>query len=260
MAKATWPRIAASSSRSPEDDELMGDAGSESSAKRRDLFFPRGLSVFTRVHLWLRGYLDARKGKAYVSQGYVTSHFCTKLIQQADLRINAEWQDCNGVMFRLRPRLEQALCARDDAAARLEGIVHKKAARMRDVAAHPKEDVAISSHMAAKRERRRMTLLEMEFEAEETALRDVLHHEQAAVNAILAEYQDAKDVAVTHERLVRMEYVARLSCYARGASRRIPIELDQVNDDALISLPHEENRDYFEACERRAVQSEQDAS
>lgn len=228
----------------------MDDLGNSSHAKRRELFFPRGLSVLTRMHLWMRGYLDAGRGSVHLSQGQVTSPYCRKLAQQADLRINVEWQDCNGEMFRLRPLLEKAIQDRDEVAHSLEALSEKKASKMQDASIRSEGDAAMSEHMAMKRKRRRQALVEAEFASREAHLRSILSREQAAVSSILAQYQDAEDIATTHERIVRMEYLAKLSCYSRGASRKMAIELAHVNDAALTTVPKKENEALFGACAR----------
>lgn len=222
--------------------------------RRRELFFPRGLGAPTRAHLWLRGYLDALRGRVLISgDGYVTSSFCQRLVQDADLRINAEWQECNGAMFSLRPSLENAIRECDEVMRCIDQLSERKAKRMNDAVIDRRGDDAVSEHLACKRRSRRIAFIENEFAATEGRLRRDLARAQAVISSILAEYQDARDISETHERLVRLDYVARLSCYSRGASRRVIIEAAQINDAALTVQPREENDELFGGSMRAAL-------
>lgn len=72
---------------------------------------------------------------------------------------------------------------------------------------------------------------------------------------VLSQYQDVMDASATHERLVRLDFVARLSCYGRGVFRRMSFDTQIINDRALTTVPREENERFFAAC-LRGVENE----
>ena len=72
---------------SPKDDAAK--IASETRERRYDLFFPRSLGLPARIGLWLRGYLDARRGKVFVARaGHIDSPYIQTLVERADLRID----------------------------------------------------------------------------------------------------------------------------------------------------------------------------
>lgn len=221
----------------------------EAAERRQKLFFPRSLNAATRTALWLRGYTDARAGKITVSAaGCITSPYCKTLVETADLRIHAEWQETNGLMFELRPPLEAALRQRDELLRRLAELPEQKATKVATAQIDYPADAYVSESTAERRRRRRLALIDVEFSEREKQLREELNSARVEVAEILASYQDVLDVAKTHERLVRIDYLARLSCYARGASRRVGLSPDLVNDAAVTTLPSSENEQFFAAC------------
>ncbi|MEC4175038.1 hypothetical protein VJ918_05245 [Adlercreutzia sp. R21] len=223
----------------------------ESRERRYDLFFPRSLSWFTRVRLWLRGYFDAARGKVWVARaGHIDSAFCLSLVEQADLRINAEWQEANGLMFELRPALEEAVRKRGEIIRRIDNLPNLKALKDNAAQSIHEGDELVSSHLAERRRKRRSSLVAWEFAGREVVLREALNEASAQAGIVLSQYQDVMDASMTHERLVRIDFLARLSCYARGVSRRMSVETRFVNDKALTKTPREDNERFFAACIR----------
>ncbi|MCI8425197.1 MAG: hypothetical protein HFJ72_05995 [Adlercreutzia sp.] len=225
------------------------DLKDDASERRQKLFFPRSLNAPTRLGLWLRGFADARAGKVSVSAaGCITSPYCKTLVEVADLRIHAEWQETNGLMFELRPPLEKAIRHRDELLRRLAELPKMKATKIATAQIDYPADAAVSENMAERRRRRRLALIDVEFSEREKQLREELNGARSEVAEILASYQDVLDVSKTHERLVRIDYLARLSCYARGASRRVDLSPQLINDAAVTTLPHDESEQFFAEC------------
>lgn len=236
---------------SPKDDAAK--IASEARERRYDLFFPRSLGLLTRMGLWLRGYFDARRGKVFVARaGHIDSPYIQRLIEQADLRINAEWQEANGLMFELRPVLEEAVRDRNEVIRRIDELPRLKAVKSESVCLDHDGDEYASGHMAEKRRFRRIALVEWEFVAREEALRETLSDVSARTGVVLSQYQDVMDASATHERLVRLDFVARLSCYGRGVFRRMFFDIQAINDRALTTAPREDNERFFAACLRGA--------
>ena len=230
----------------------------EITERRQGLFFPKSLNALTRTKLWLHGYFDARRRKVVLGEsGSITSPFCRKLVETADLRINAEWQESNGIMFELRPPLEIAVRWSNEIERRITQLPELKALKIAAAKVSYEGDERVSTHLADKRRGRRVALVESEFAAREARLREELNDALKEVSRILANYQDIKDVSETHERLVRLDYVARLSCYARGASRRMLIDYKFVNDNALTQHPKSDNESFFAACMNEALRGVQ---
>lgn len=239
---------------SPKDDAAK--IASEARERRYDLFFPRSLGLPTRIGLWLRGYFDARRGKVFVARaGHIDSPYIQRLIEQADLRINAEWQEANGLMFELRPVLEEAVRDRNEVIRRIDELPRLKAAKSESVCIDYDGDEHTSKHLAEKRRVRRTALVEWEFVAREEALRETLSKISARAGVALSQYQDVMDASATHERLVRLDFIARLSCYGRGVFRRMSFDTQIINDRALTTIPREENGRFFAAC-LRGVENE----
>lgn len=221
--------------------------------RRRELFFPKALNLFTRARLWVRGYRDAHAGEVRLStEQFITSPYCEAVARETDKRINAEWQESNGIMFELRPALEQAIRERDEVIRQIEKLPVLKKQMMDTAKIEYSGDTHVSNHLAEKRRNRRIALVEVEFESREKALRSRLNQASAVVSEILADYQDAKDASEIHERLARIDYLARLSCYARGASRKIRIDPKWINDRALTRCPRQDSMDYFDACVKKS--------
>lgn len=231
------------------ENEISGELLSESRERRYDLFFPRSLGAFTRIRLWLRGYFDAARGKVWIAHaGHIDSAYCMSLADQANLRINAEWQEANGLMFELRPTLEAAVLERNEIIRRIDNLPILRAVKDEAASISYEGDEKVSAHLVEKRQKRRSGLVAWEFAAREEALREELNDVSARTGVTLSQYQDVLDASMTHERLVRLDFIARLSCYARGASRKVSFEPHFVNDKALTTLPREENEKFFAGC------------
>ena len=115
-------RTAASKSLSANDPlpTMTNSSNGNNAEHRYELFFPRTLGVFTRMRIWLHGYFDALRGKIEFSpEGYITSPYCRHFEDEANYRINAEWQECNGAMFELRPELLRRIGRRDEIRRRI---------------------------------------------------------------------------------------------------------------------------------------------
>lgn len=232
----------------------MDASEAQISERRYQLFFPRSVGAAARARLWLHGYFDALRGRVSIArQGYLTSTFCQRLVHEADLRLTAEWQESTGLMFGLRPRLEQAVRACDETSRLIRALPRQKTVKLQEARGEHSGDREVSEPLAAKRKRRRVALVEREFEERETALREQLKEEALQLGSLLATYQDVRDASETHERLVRMDYLARLSCYARGAARKVSFRKECVNDRALTTRPRCDNESYFLRCEEAAL-------
>lgn len=227
----------------------MSDTGESAEKRRYELFFPRMLSLPVRIFLWLRGYFDARMGKVQLAEGkYVSSPYCKMLVDHADLRINAEWQECNGVMFELKPDLEKAIRVRDELQRQIEQLPELREHALADARIKRSGDAVVSKHLSQRRENRRESLVVQAFARQERSLQEERNRAEGCVSTLLAEYQDCRDIADTHERVVRIDYTARLSAYSRGASRRLRISSKFINDLALSTAPREQNDRFFLGC------------
>lgn len=221
---------------------------SRTAEHRYELLFPRALNFPTRIVIWLRGYFDARKGAIRRSQeGYITSPYCKQIADDADYRLNAEWQECNGIMFDLRPKLTDAMRERNELKRQLGQLPKEKSRAIADAKIERTGDSFVSAPLAEKRARRRIDLVETHFNQREKRLQDLLNESETRVDTLLAEYQDCRDVADIHERIVRVDYIARLSVYARGASKLISIGPSYINDKALSKKPAQDNDRFFAA-------------
>ena len=223
------------------DGEKVGESGGY------ELFFPRTLSVPSRIILWMRGYLDARRGLVQLSQSAncVTSPYCKALVETANSRLNIEWSECNGAMFELRPQLLEAIGRRDELKRRVRLLPAKRNMRITQAKEPYPGDAEMSEHARNRRILRRVILAEKGLEQEEAAMRAELNEAVAQADLLLAQYQECRDMAQVHERAVRIDYLARLSVYARGASRRLNIGMGYVNDNALSVSPLEGNDALF---------------
>ena len=227
----------------------MGEPKENTEKRRYELFFPRTLSAPTRAVLWLRGYLDARMGKVQLAEGgYVSSPYCRLLVDQADLRINAEWQECNGAMFEIKPELEDAIRERDELLRQISQLPRAKELAIEEAQIPRDGDARVSEHLSERRHNRRLALVVQGFEELERDLQEQRNTAESRVSSLLAEYQDCRDIADTHERVVRIDDLARLSAYARGASRRLRISSRFINDLALTNEPRRENDRFFLGC------------
>lgn len=227
----------------------MDDTKESREKRRNELFFPRTLGIATRTVLWLRGYFDARMGKVQLAEGgYVSSPYCKLLVDRADLRINAEWQECNGAMFEIKPDLENAIRERDELSRQISALPRERDLAMDEAEIVHEGDMKVSAHLSERRHNRRLALVEQKFEALEARLQAMRNEADARVSNLLSEYQDCRDIASTHERVVRIDYLARLSAYTRGASRRLRISSKFINDLALTTEPREENNRFFLGC------------
>ena len=66
-----------------------------------------------------------------------------------------------------------------------------------------------------------------------------------SIPEIIRKLQDVFDATVSHERLIRLDYEARLSCYMRGASHVLNVTPPMVNDSLLTRKPFNDNKNYF---------------
>lgn len=213
---------------------------------RYELLFPRTLSFFTRVRLWLHGYFDALTGKVQISRkGYVTSPFCRALADDAEYRLNAEWQACTGAMFEIRPRLVDALLQQEEVRLRQSHLVEQRRILLEQAAITHEGDEEVSEHLQERRVNRRKSLVESHCAYNEVLLKGMETEAANKVEQVLNEFQDCRDIADTHDRIVRVDYVARLSAYARGASKRLNIGVGFINDAALSKAPKDENNKLF---------------
>lgn len=108
-------------------------------------------------------------------------------------------------------------------------------------------DAAVGAELAENRLLRRRSLVDAEFEQKENQLKAQEIEAEGAVEEILNQYQDCRDIADTHDRIVRVDFLARLSVYSRGASKRRRIERRYLNDGALTTEPKQSNDNLFAA-------------
>lgn len=220
----------------------------KSAEHRYELLFPRTLTLPLRAVIWLRGYFDARRGVVRkLREGYISSPYCKQLVNDADYRLNAEYQECNGIMFELRPKLTAAMRERNELKRQLEALPAEKECAMNEAKIKRSGDALVSNSLAEKRANRRTILVEARFSHKEAHLQSLLNESENRLDSLLAEYQDCRDVADLHERIVRADYIARLSAYARGASKRIDIGPSYINDRALSDEPARGNDRFFSA-------------
>lgn len=213
---------------------------------RYELLFPRMLGIFTRMRLWFHGYFDALTGKVQLSRkGYVTSPYCKSLADNAEYRLNAEWQACTGAMFEIRPKLVDALLEREEVLLREKHLNNQKETLMEQASIVYEGDIEVSEHLRQRRINRRKSLAESYCTYTETELKDMENNATSKVEKILNEFQDCRDIANTHDRIVRVDYMARLSAYVRGASRRLNINSRFVNDKAVSTASKDENDKLF---------------
>lgn len=213
---------------------------------REDLRFPRLLSGPVRMGLWVRGFLDRAFGRITIDRGYVYSPYCEKLAQEADLRLYAEWQEANGLLFEIRAPLEEAVRECQEAIRQMDDLAQRRAAKRDEAMLERPGDEAVDARCRLRRTKRRRALVEQEFAEQEVRLRKAHDDAAAAMGKLLVEYQDVRDAARMHERLVRIDFVARLSCYARGASRRrFFIDPSAISDRHLSNVLSAESDEYF---------------
>ena len=85
----------------------MSNSGELLENRRDELLFPRAVGFFSRMRLWIQGFIDAKKRMVWrLDHNQVTS-LHIKTIADANLRIAAEWQEANKIMFKLAAELEQ---------------------------------------------------------------------------------------------------------------------------------------------------------
>lgn len=218
------------------------------SEQRYELPFPRMLGIFTRMRLWLHGYYDSYMGKIRsVGDGAFASLYCWKLVEEANDRINIGWRDCNEAMLELKPNLQNRMRKRDEVRRRIALLSTQKKRALGRASAERAGDGAAGEKLAEKRRLRRIAFVNRDFDEWESRLKAQEIEAAAAVEEVLSQYQDCRDIAETNERIVRTEFRARISVYARGASRNMQISVQRISDEMLDEEPKRANDRLFSA-------------
>ncbi|MCQ2751681.1 MAG: hypothetical protein MJ189_01045 [Coriobacteriales bacterium] len=178
---------------------------------RHELFFPKDVSIFVRMHLWMRGYLDGLLGKAMCSdrKGYITSNYCKILAIKADKRLIAEWEECNGLMFKIRPSLEIARREYYHYQRELESLDELKDTLIDKGNNGYKGDEFVSQHLVTKRKHYRMYSAKKDYFTQRQLICDKSNACLQNMSIMLADYQDAKDITETHDSLIRHDFIRR---------------------------------------------------
>lgn len=188
-----------------------------------------------RSRLLRQGRADAKSGVAYVDEGDgLRAPFLETLAQDANADITASWNECNGLMFRIRSSMEEARARRTVCLRNLEELFGQREQKLASVRGMRRDgDESVSDYLANKRMQRREELARDAFDKQEDALRAEIRRIEVNVVSDLERYRDAADIGMIHEEIIRREYLRRLAIYVHGASRYIKVTPEMVNDAAL---------------------------
>ena len=203
--------------------------------------WPKGISVKERTRIFRKGKNDARHGLVQINEfNEFISPFFEELVHQANQRIALTWMECEEKASQLCISIEtvRQSVANVDRKLRDLGLEEREAVdRVENM--HYDGDDAVSAHMAERRRFHRIRPIQERYEREREALLN--ERFRIAQEAISYQYElrQAREVAQSHEQLIRADYLWRLSIYAYGASAYVRITPDMVNDAALSQEPHE---------------------
>lgn len=213
----------------------------------QSLAWPSGLSKKDRMTLFRQGKRDARHGLVGINEyGEIVSPYCEGLVQSANRRIAVEWMNCDKYSLSAKACIDQIELKVEELNRQLKEATVRRDEAL-DVIARRRYggDEAVSEHLALRRRLNREKPVLEAFERESQAINaELLEVETEAIphRYVLSQ---AEEAAMSHEQLVRTDYLWRLSVYAYGASNYIKITPDMINDSALSGEPRERHEAVF---------------
>ena len=206
---------------------------------RKTLHFFRGLSAPKRLGIWVRGYIDGKRGHVSVSaDGLVTSPYCSQMLQDANKRVDAEWLNCDGDVNELRPFLDQRALEYDGLVNELVGLDPLRMAEAQQAEALVFEgDKHISDATVSRRRAARVAKATEPIESRKAMLVERLNAIQAEAAGPLADYEEREAIAASHELVISHELAEKTAVYVRGASRHLGTNAGEVRSLEPTRVP-----------------------